>query len=137
MYHNRHMNKNDPLQTLVSDDAQAIDRKKIAEFLHPLILIDGTSKQISFQPGFEKLASNAVKLEVILLACKVRALLFKVQDGLTQGEIIALDTMPEGSAKTSIKGLFDAKKIKKDRDRRYFLPGYKINELVDAHKNKN
>lgn len=131
------MTNNDPLQILVSDDVHAVNRKKVADFLRPFILIDKESKQISFQHGFEKVVSNDDKIEIVLLACKARSLLFKTQDGLTHGEIIALGIMPEGSAKTSIKRLFDSRKIKKDKEGRYFLPGYRINEVVVKHSNKN
>lgn len=127
----------DPLQTLISDDARSIDRKKIADFLRPFILIDNISKQLSFQQSFNKVKSNPDKIEIILLACKARFLLFKIPDGLTQGDIVALDIMPEGSVKSSLKRLFDSKKIKKDKEGRYFLPGYRISELVDKHNNKN
>lgn len=131
------MSNNDPLQTLVSDDARAIDRRKVADFLRPFVLIDNVSKQLSFQSGFNRVKTNSDKIKVILLASKVRSLLFKIPDGLTQGEIIVLDIMPEGSVKSALKRLFDSKKIKKDKERRYFLPGYRVSELVDKHSNKN
>jgi len=131
------MSNNDPLQTLVSNDARTIDRRKVADFLRPFVLIDNVSKQLSFQSGFNQLKSNSDKIEVILLACKARFLLFKMPDGLTQGEIIVLDIMPEGSVKSTLKRLFDSKKIKKDKEGRYFLPRYRVSELVDKHNNKN
>ena len=130
------MTTNDPLQTLVSDDARSIDRKKVADFLCLFVLIDSVSKQLSFLSDFEKIGLNADKIEIILLACKARSLIFTMSDGLTQGEIIALDTMPEGSAKSAIKRLFDSKKIKKDKEKRYFLPGHRVNKLVDKPNNK-
>ena len=132
------MTNNDPLRKLISEeDVQAADRKKIADFLAPLILIDNASKELSFLPDFEKVGLNADKIEIILLACKARSLLFKTPNGLTQGEIIALDIMPEGSVKSTLKKLFDPKKIKKDKEARYFLPGYRVSELVNNHSNKN
>jgi hypothetical protein len=130
------MANEDPLQKLIADDAGLVDREKVANFLMPFVLIDAGTKQLSFLPEFTKVRSNADKIEIILLACKARALFFKTLDGLTQGEIISLDTMPEGSAKTAIKNLFDTKKIKKDKARHYFLPGYRVEELVNKQTNK-
>ncbi len=131
------MFNNNPLQILVSDDAQVTDHKKVADFLRHLVLINNASKQLSFLSDFNKVGSNSDKIEIILLACKARSLLFKMPDGLTQGEIIVLDTMPEGSVKSALKRLFDSKKVKKDKEGRYFLPGYRVSELVDKHNNKN
>ena len=131
------MSNNDPLQTLVSDNARTFDCRKIADFLRPFVLIDNVSKQLSFQSGFNQVKSNSDKIKVILLACKARSLLFKIPDGSTQGEIIVLDIMPEGSVKSTLKRLFDSKKIKKDKEGHYFLPGYRVSELVDKHNNKN
>lgn len=130
------MTNNDPLQTLVSDDAQAIDRKKMAEVLRSFVLIDRASKQIVLLPDFKKVGLNTEKIEIILLASKARSLIFKTKDGLTPSEIIALGAMPEGSVKATIKMLFDSKKIEKDGEKRYFLPGYRRNELINQYNKK-
>lgn len=129
------MKENDPLQALVSDDAEELDKKKVASFLRPFVLIDRASKQMNLLSGFEKAGSVADKIEIILLANKARSLLFGTPDGSTQGEIIALDAMPEGSVKATLKKLFDSKKVKKDKEKRYYLPGYRVNELIDKHNN--
>lgn len=121
----------DPLQILMSDDVRAIDRKKMAEFLRPFVLIDKSSQQIVLLPDFKKVSSNAEKIEIVLLASKVRALLLEIQDGLTQKEIIGLDAMPEGSVKATVKILFDSKKIKQDKQKKYSIPGYRVDELIN------
>lgn len=129
------MANEDPLKILISNDALAINRKQVADFLHSYTSIDGISKQLIFLPNFMDL-SNINKIEIILLASKARALVFELADGMTPGEIIALDVMPVGSAKSSVKNLFDSKRIKKDKVGRYFLPGYRINELIAKFSNK-
>lgn len=126
------MVNDDPLQALVSDDAKEVDRKKMADFLQHFVQIDVNSKEFRFLPDFDKLGSSE-KIEIILLACKARSLLFETPEGLTHGEIIALDTMPEGTAKPTIKKLFDSKKIKKNNEGHYFLPGYRVNELIGKY----
>ena len=129
--------KNDPLQGLVAKDVGSIDRTRVANFLHSFVVIDGSTKEISFLSEFQKINSNPEKMEIILLAAKARSLLFEVSDGLSPVDIIALDIMPVGSVKSSLKILFDSRKIKKDKDGRYFLPGYRINEIINKYNNKD
>lgn len=129
--------KNDPLQELVTEDVRAIDRRKVAGFLRPFIAIDGSTKQISFLDEFQKINSNNDKMEIILLAAKARSLLFEVSDSLSPSDIITLDIMPVGSVKSSLKILFDSRKIKKDKDGRYFLPGYRMNEIISKYNQKD
>lgn len=126
-------NKNDPLSSLVVDDAAAFDRQKVADFLKPFIILDRGSKQISFLPAFEKIKTNPEKIEVILMASKVKFLVFNEPEGMIPSEIINLQIIPEGSVKTALKKLSDDKQIKKDDSGRYFIPNYKINELISKN----
>lgn len=123
-------NQNDPLASLFTTDAKAIDRQKLAELLNPFITIDESSKEFSFRDAFNALKSNTHKIEIVLCAAKAKSLFFNEADGLPPGDIIALSVMPEGSVKTSLKKLFDSRKIKKDREGRYFVPAYRIPELT-------
>lgn len=120
----------DPLEALISSDAKAIDRKKLAELLGPFLVIDQDSKEFSFHPAFHEAPDNDTKIQLLLAGAKARALYFKLPDGLLPGEIIALGLMPEGSVKTSLKRLFDKYKMKKDKEGRYFLPAHCIQELI-------
>ncbi len=124
------MSKNDPLAALISSDAKATDRKKLAELLQPYMVIDQDSQEFGFHAAFHELDSNDTKLEMLLAGAKARALFFSVADGLLSGEVIATGIMPEGSTKTSLKRLFDSHKIKKDKEGRYFLPVHRIPELI-------
>lgn len=128
-------NQKDPLASLFTSDAKAIDRQKLAELLKPFVIIDESSKEFSFHDAFNALRSNTQKIEIILAATKARALFFNEVDGLPPGGIIALSIMPEGSVKTSLKKLFDSHKIKKDDGGRYFIPAYRISELVKQFNN--
>jgi hypothetical protein len=122
--------EDDPLAVLVSSDAKATDRKKLAELLSPYLVIDQDSKEFSFHPQFDDIASNDEKIEILLAGAKARSLYFNLPDGLLPAQVIAAGLMPVGSVKTSLKRLFDSHKIKKDKDGRYFLPPHRINELA-------
>lgn len=122
--------KNDPLTALLTSDAKDVDRKQLAELVGPYISIDKKSKEFGFLPALSELDGNVPKIEMLLAAAKARALLLNEPDGLLPGEIIATGIMATGSAKSSIKKLADSHKIKKDKEGRYFLPPYRISELV-------
>lgn len=128
-------NNNDPLSSLISSDARATDRKKLAELLAPYLVIDQDSKEFSFHSAIYDIDGNDVRVEILLAGAKARALFFSLADGLTAGEVIAAGLMPEGSVKTSLKKLFDSHKIKKDKGGRYFLPAHRIQELNKKFNN--
>jgi hypothetical protein len=121
---------NDPLASLISSDAKATDRKKLAELVGPYMVIDQDSREFSFHPALQDVGGNDAKIEILLAGAKARALFFEMPDGLLPGEIIAAGLMPEGSVKTSLKRLFDSHQIKKDKQGRYFLPAHRIQDLV-------
>jgi hypothetical protein len=129
------MNQNtkDPLADLFSDDVKSIDRGTIAAALKPYIILDRNTGAIAVLPAFEKVNGNAEKIEIILMASKALSLLIEGQrDGMTQGQITAMDIMPEGSVKSTLKKLFDSKKTKKNSDDSgYYIPNYRINEVLD------
>lgn len=120
----------DPLEALISNDAKATDRQKLVELLGPFMVIDQDSKEFSFHSALHEIKGNDVKIEILLAGVKARSLYFDLPDGIPPGEIIATGLMPEGSVKTSLKKLFDRRKIKKDKDGRYFLPAHRIPELT-------
>jgi len=128
---------NDPLALLFTNDAKATDRQKLAELLKPFVIIDENSKELSFHDAFNALENNAQKVEIILAAAKARALFFNEIDGLTQGDIINLSAMADGSVKSTLKRLYDAHKIKKDKEGRYSVPAYRIPDLVKQFNNKS
>lgn len=129
--------KNDPLESLFTSDAKAVDRKQLAELVAPYVSIGKDSKEFGFLPAFSQLGGNIPKVEILLAAAKARALYLNEPDGLLPGEIIAAGIMAVGSAKSSIKKLADSHKIKKDKEGRYFLPPYRIAELVKQFTNTN
>jgi DNA-binding transcriptional ArsR family regulator len=77
------------------------------------------------------------KIEILLAAAKARAIYLNEPDGLLPIEIIATGIMASGSVKSSLKKLFDAHKIKRDKEGRYFIPAYRIPELVKQFTNAN
>ncbi len=129
------INQKDPLASLFINDAKAIDRQKLAELLKPFVIIDEGSKEFGFHDAFNTLKNNMHKMEIVLCAVKARSLFFNEIDGLPPGDIIELGIMPEGSVKTSLKKLFDDRKIKKDKEGRYFIPAYRISELIKQFNN--
>jgi hypothetical protein len=119
-----------PLDVLLTDDA-ATNREQLAVLVGPFVKIVKASKEFEFLPAFSKL-DNTSKVEIMLAASKARSLLFNEVDGLTPSEVIATQVMTEGSTKTAIKGLFDGRKIKKNKEgKKYILPPYRIPELVE------
>lgn len=128
--------QNDPLQELLADDAQSIDRNRLATFLKPFVRFDKASKEPHFLVGYESIVSNDAKIEVVLLASKARSLIFGEPEGLSPVEIIKLDIMPEGSVKSSIKKLSDGRKIKKDATGKYSVPNYRINDITERVRAK-
>lgn len=131
-------NEKDPLAELFTDDVKSMDRQAVANFLKPYVVLDRTSNQIGFLPAFEKVGGNIEKLEIALMASKALSLLVDGhKDGLTQVQITGMDIMPEGSVKGTLKKLFDSKQIKKNTgDASYYVPNYRINELVEKYNNK-
>ncbi|MCK4386705.1 MAG: hypothetical protein KAV41_01305 [Candidatus Pacebacteria bacterium] len=127
--------KTDPLASLFSSDVRAINRQKLAELLKPFLIIDESSKEFSFHDTFNALKSNAQKIEIILAAVKARALFFNEDDGITQGELIDLSIMADGSVKSTLKRLYDSHKIKKDKGSRYFIPAHRIPKMVKQFNN--
>ncbi len=127
----------DPLADLFADDIKSIDRQIVATFLKPYVVFDRASKQIGFLPAFEKVGNNINKVEIILLASKALSLLEGgMPDGLNQGQIVNLGVIPEGSVKSTLKKLFDAKKIKKNKELGYYVPNYRIKEVVEKNSKK-
>lgn len=130
------MEKKDPLAALVSSDAKFTDRQKLAELLAPYMVIDQETKDFGFTSSFDSLKGNVAKIEVLLAGAKARALLFGTQDGMLAAEVKDAGIMPEGSVKSTLKRLFDGRKIKKDKDGRYLLPAHRIPELAKHLINK-
>lgn len=123
-------NIKDPLATLVSSDAKAADRTKLAELLKPFLVIDEETKEFGFLTPFSELKGNDTKIEVLLAGVKARSLYFSLPDGLSPSEIIAVGIMAEGSVKSTLKRLFDGHQIKKDKEGHYFLPAHRIHEVA-------
>lgn len=121
----------DPLNQLLGEDVQSIDRNRLATFLSPYVRFEKLTKDMHFLVEFESIVSNDAKIEVILLAAKAKSLLFDEPDGLAPSQIIALEVMPAGSVKSSLKKLSDARKIKKDSQGRYFIPNYGVTEAMN------
>ncbi len=121
---------NDPLASLISNDAKSTDRKKLAELLGPYMVIDQDSREFNFHSAMHDVDANDVKIELLLAGAKARSLYFDTPDGLLPGEIMTTGLMPEGSVKSTLKKLYDGHKIKKDKERRYFLPAHRIQELI-------
>jgi phosphatidylinositol kinase/protein kinase (PI-3 family) len=128
--------QNDPLAELITSDATATDRQKLTALLKPFAMIDENTKEFSFHEAFNFLG-NSYKIEIALAAAKARALFFKdIEDGLTPGQLINLSIMPEGSIKSTLKRLYDSRKIGKDKSGRYLIPAYHISNLF-ARINKS
>jgi len=122
--------KKDPLKSLFTSDTEATKRYQLASLVRSFLSIDQNSREFNFLPAFSEIDGNMAKIEILLAGAKARSLHFKEPDGLLPGDIIAIGVMAEGSVKSSLKKLFDNHKIKKDEEGRYFIPTYRIPELI-------
>lgn len=127
-------NNNDPLSSLFKDDTEDVNRKQLAALVTPFLSIDKGTKNFSFLPEFEKIKRNTLKIEILLAGAKARSLYLNDLDGLLPVEMVTLGIMPEGSIKSSLKKLSGGHKIKKDKSGRYYLPSYRVSELVEFFK---
>jgi len=124
------MNEKNPFAKLIVDEIQVLDDKQgLADMLEPFVIFVKASESVDFLPAFYSL-SNELKVLVILAASKAKALVFKTEEKLAPKEIIGLDIMPEGSSKSIIKKLYDAKEIKAENGG-YYLPGYRLSVLAN------
>jgi hypothetical protein len=122
--------ENDPLSELLVDDAKSIDRARLAKYLHPYIRFDNETKEVRFLEDFAALPSNEARLEVALLASKAKALLLEEKEGIAPAELIEMQMMPAGSVKSTLKKLFDSKKIHKNSEGKYFIPNYRLSSIL-------
>lgn len=127
----------DPLDSLIAEDTKEIDRKRLADFLQIYIQLDKASKLINPLPKLQKVTPNDHKVEIVLLASKARALVFELPNGMLPSDIIDLEILPIGSIKTSLKRLYDSRKARKDKNGRYYLPNYRIYEILDRKDKDN
>ncbi len=124
----------DPLQNLIAESTEEIDRGRLTNLLKTYVVFskEGT---VTFRPEFYKLG-NSAKILVVLVAQKARHLLFdNIPEAMSPSEIIALDIMAAGSAKTSLKRLLEkTRDIKKDSGKKYYVPNYLLDGLDEKIK---
>lgn len=118
----------DPLSSLIGSGKEN-ERQKLAELLAPFVIIDEDSKEFYFKDAFTQIDNNSLKIELLLAAAKARSLYFNEQDGLTAQDIIILSIMPEGSVKTTLRKLFSIEHKIKQKDKKYIMPSYRIEEI--------
>lgn len=126
--------KNDPLAQLLVSESQSVNRQELAELLLPYVAINKETKALDFTSSFSGLKNNE-KIFIILAAIKARSLvLMEVSDKISPLEIINMDIIPVGSVKGTLKTLLDASEIKAEKGK-YYLPNYKIPQIVAKFKN--
>jgi hypothetical protein len=125
-----YIKKEDPLASIVAINAKDINRKELANLLKPFVAIDQETKELSFLSEFSGINTNTDKVEIILMAAKARSLLFSASESLSPKDIISLGVIPEGSVKSSLKDLYDHQKIKKDKNGGYFIPYYRVQDII-------
>ena len=124
-------NKN-PLEDLVIDESQSVNLAELAQILKPFVVIDKSSHSINFLPLFYE-QKNELKILILLAASKARKELFQDDEKMSPSDIIALEIMPEGSTKATLKKLLDEKIIRAEA-RKYYLPSYQIRALINQLK---
>jgi hypothetical protein len=124
-----------PISKLFVSGSQAVNEQELYNLLSPYLTIDGDSREIIFSQSFQEL-TNLNKILILLAAVKAKAIHFKVEEKISPSEIIKMDIMPAGSVKGSLKTLSDSREIKSEKGT-YYLPNYKIPQLVASLKIKN
>ncbi|HAQ03176.1 TPA: hypothetical protein DCQ22_04795 [Candidatus Nomurabacteria bacterium] len=120
----------DPLNQLIVDENQPVNRDTLARLLMGYITLKKGTWEIDFTEKFRELPKKEALL-LLLSAIKVRNLIdSKFKDEITPSEIIKMEIMAEGTVKSSLKILSDAKDIKV-RDGKYSLPNYKIPSVAE------
>lgn len=128
-------NNDDPLEKLLISESQAVNKTDLFNLLSPYILIKKESKSFDFIGEFDDLP-NAEKILVILAGVKAKSLILDTDDRITPLEIIKMEIAPEGSIKGTLKSLLDSKEIKSEKGK-YYLPNYKISQVVERLKKIN
>ena len=129
------MNNTNPLESLLVSESQTVDKAELAQLLAPYLLINKESKSLDFSGAFRDLP-NAEKILIVLAGVKARSLTLGTEDRITPSEIIKMEVAPEGSVKITLKNLLESKDIKSEKSR-YYLPNYKLSQIVARFKNIN
>ncbi len=121
-----------PLDKLLGDDTAHINLDLIAGILEKFIVINKSDGSIAFLQSFYDLDSNNKKLVIVMLASKARSLLINsIEEGLSQSDIIAMNTMPTGSVKSTLRSLSSGKHLAQNVGSKYLIPNYNIQKAVD------
>lgn len=117
-----------PLKSLIDEDSQNLDLHQLTDLLAGRISFNSDG-EMQLRADFYDM-SNQQKILLILLGCKAKSILFDSPEGLAPSEITSFDVMPSGSVKSTLKALLeDTHEIKKNSDRRYYVPNYVIAKL--------
>lgn len=127
-------NQPDPLKKLFVSESQSVNRQELADLLSPYLSIHIEEGTFDFSSRFGDLP-NMEKILIILAAVKARSLVADgASDEISPSEIIAMEAMPTGSVKGTLKKLADARDVKVHSGK-YALPNYKISQVVARLKN--
>lgn len=124
---------NDPLEQLLVSENQTINKQDLATLLLPYATINKDTKNFEFTRNFGDLI-NVDKILIILSAIKARSLILGTEDKIAPSDIIKMQIAPVGSIKATLKFLSDAKQIKSEKGK-YFLPNYKISQVLSHFNN--
>ncbi len=118
-----------PLKSLIVEDNQNLDLHQLTDLLTNRVGFTAEA-EVQFLSDFHNM-NNQQKLLLVLLGAKARSILFDSPDGFTPSEIIEFDIMPLGSVKSTLKALLeDTHEIKKNADKRYYVPNYVTSKLA-------
>ncbi len=120
-----------PLKNLIIEENQNLDLQLLTDLLAGRVAFT-SDRKMQFMPAFHD-TSNQQKILLVLLGAKAKSILFEGEtDGFAPSEIIELDDiMPSGSVKSTLKSLLeDTHEIKKNSDKRYYVPNYIIPKLA-------
>lgn len=120
----------DPLSRLVVDEA-AVDRELLATILEDKIRLDLGRGAFTFQQGVRTRLNNRHQVLVALLAQKALHLLAEqYPEALQPRELEALTGVKAGTLRPILKQFSDARMVRQDADRAYYIPGYALEDAA-------
>lgn len=107
-----------------------MDQKMVAEILEPYLRIDRETCDIRPLPSWSNLKAN-IKILLYLIARKaMKAIGLGIEEeSVSATEIVQNTGLKKGTVNPALRGLFDGRVVAQDKQRKYFVPNYAIEEV--------
>lgn len=107
-----------------------IDKKMVAEILEPFLKIDKETCDIRPLSSWGEVKAYNKILLYLLARKAMKALGLEIDDeSASATEIIQNTGLKKGTVNPALRGLFDGRVVAQDKERKYFVPNYAIEEV--------